>query len=1850
MNEDSKAEQKDEESKAKLKLTPHTLRLLRLITTSSSDEESSRESTRQAISILSRIASSSHPIILWDILARLYTSLTLPDESDVVGGGIVRRDNVALAMEHVAKYIPFCDQRSFLVDDHVEDEAIGKIDDDDDDDDDDNENDDVKSNGRQWLRLEDFCDEENNLNPFHLMDQVLDKGRLLLSCNESRYDITSNSKTSSTEYDKESDMLAKLDASVSRKKDSEGSLSMDDFTKERIFLQRDILAKRLGLGGILSSSMVQSSSLDDIVQDEDLVETPLVASHPLNTKRSRAKNGGDGSDKMSARDRNLERMSKRKRVEEVHDGDKHGNREDDEKDDEDSSTIRTLLLLSINQYETSGKLNPNSTALLSHKTPQTLLATDLIYHSFHPSWHIRHGSLLGLRAILKSWHDSSSSLQDRGDTNDGVFGKWPQDILARCLCVLALDRFGDFSGSSLGMNSRDISNVAPVREAAAQVVALLLDMTSSKLLQESCVKILQHLNSFPGQWEVRHGAMLSLKCILELSECSPLHKRATNNALKDLICTIAPSMVERSLADDSDDVKGSCAQAISFMIQIHAVGIMNNFPITDFVVTCSKGLWRALRTLQITASCSHDLLQCLCNLVQHDCDLVLATIESSDQTSSAIADLLDKLCAVMDFPSPSMRLSCLKTLSVIVEPLARTVIKREELICGSSLHSLTFDIAKTLCRLVIKVFASFFTDVYAMEDSSRNTGNDPLEVERQTAWLSILNALNLIVSRSDKDRPEIHDRLRRTAFTVLELYFGMNNRKNHSQSWTYKVASKIQHQYHCQELAATAVISFYARVMDSVSDIDRYLTIGVLSLITSPWIEHCEMACILLRNIPNERQDLFSNILDLCKAHVWRLTNETPVCLAIDNIQNIDSVRTQITVKHVCENLWVNIVGQSNTKTFGEIDDQVTAIRRGWGAIYNKFGIDISTIDTGTKMATSLASMRLSSTIGGAVVSLGLNRLPPKLTPIIRSLITLVKNEDNAHRSGCASASLSKLITMLHLSSDEKHRTISHKLLSNICAMACVPHHSVTVPKTFTNIGCKQSRLIAQSIVEARDSQNTLEDIKPIWQRLIPLTSSNLIQCDSHVISEAISMLNCVTSSLRKGCNYIAHGTSKLLPAAIVLACTSPLLGIRQDAVESVKNFCVVDIEMALPVVLPYIKLCATSMNDDPKRLGSCVLLNTIVRNVGVRLCPYIRYLLPISMPGMTDPLKQCADLSSSTFSLLVRLAPLVDTRSEHSDSLLLQKNENSQRVMDHLIYGKPLPPCLLPPRIVSTLKESGIVLRDYQVEGISWIQFLRSVRLNGALCDDMGLGKTLQALVGIAITHHELAEMDEKTKPKSLIVCPSSVTGQWTNEIKKIGFGNAILNVMQYTGATRKKDWDNMLEGCDLVITSYPVLRSDITILGSVSWTYCVLDEGHLLKNPKTLTAKSARKLKSQHKLILSGTPVQNKVHELWSAFDWLMPNYLGSDKEFSATYARLISKGNLPGASSREIRDGMEKLKQLHQQVLPFILRRQKSDVLKELPPKTIIDIPCAMTETQKCAYSNYSGQKYVQDAMAVLNRFIQEDSERFESADASHRQPLDRNVFKSLLSLRLVCTHPILVSKYSNNSESRFDISGKLLALNDLLRRAQIVKDEITAADNDESLLYLDGQDTGVPQVDILAEDNGDIFEEGDVNDDTTNHSKCLIFAQFTKSLDVVENLVLKPLMPSLRYVRIDGRTDAKHRAKIVDAFQSDDSIRCMLLTSKIGSLGLNLQAADTVIFLENDWNPFVDLQAMDRSHRIGQQHHVKVYRLITEGSIEEDIMAMQKVKIAMSNAIVNTDNSTLFSMGTDRLLDLFTTNDG
>lgn len=428
--------------------------------------------------------------------------------------------------------------------------------------------------------------------------------------------------------------------------------------------------------------------------------------------------------------------------------------------------------------------------------------------------------------------------------------------------------------------------------------------------------------------------------------------------------------------------------------------------------------------------------------------------------------------------------------------------------------------------------------------------------------------------------------------------------------------------------------------------------------------------------------------------------------------------------------------------------------------------------------------------------------------------------------------------------------------------------------------------------------------------------------------------------------------------------------------------------------------------------------------------------------------------------------------------------------------------------------------------------------------------------------------------------------------------------------------------------------------------------------------TARATHSLTSMHKLILTGTPIQNHISELWALFEFLMPGYLNSETAFWASYGKDIVKSQSPGANSTQIHDGHNALKKLHQTVLPFILRREKSAVLVDLPAKIITDYACTMAPFQAKLYNQFASRNDVRIVMKKLDQISSSDGEIDTQILGGG------SVLKALLHLRLICTHPSLVIKQLDSEHSaedllrvdesslsmhleNFDASGKLIALNDLLRSARIcTSSELTAADNDTSSIFAaarmsrdicDGSDD--EKIGEVKNDESSVGDGIDTSMEEISTSKCLIFAQYTQSLDTLERLLFKPHMPSLRYLRLDGRVPAVKRGEIAQRFNTDSSIRVLLLTTKVGGLGLNLTSADTVIFLESDYNPHADLQAMDRVHRLGQTKSVNVYRLVTRNSIEEKIMHIQKVKKSMSDAIVNTENSSMFSIGTDRLLDLF-----
>jgi TATA-binding protein-associated factor len=368
-----------------------------------------------------------------------------------------------------------------------------------------------------------------------------------------------------------------------------------------------------------------------------------------------------------------------------------------------------------------------------------------------------------------------------------------------------------------------------------------------------------------------------------------------------------------------------------------------------------------------------------------------------------------------------------------------------------------------------------------------------------------------------------------------------------------------------------------------------------------------------------------------------------------------------------------------------------------------------------------------------------------------------------------------------------------------------------------------------------------------------------------------------------------------------------------------------------------------------------------------------------------------------------------------------------------------------------------------------------------------------------------------------------------------------------------------------------------------------------------------------------LSGTPIQNNVLELWSLFDFLMPGFLGTEKQFQATYGKPLLAAKDSKCSAKDAEAGILAMEALHKQVMPFLLRRTKDEVLFDLPEKIIQDRYCDLSLLQLKLYDKFSSSNAKEEISTIVKAN--------ESEESAPQPKATRHVFQALQYLLKLCSHPLLVT--GENPPDH---------LVDLLK-------EIGVGSGSE-LHELHHSPKLVALQEILQECSiGSEISSPDASTAIGQH-RVLIFAQHKAFLDIIEKDLFQSHMRSVTYLRLDGSVEAEKRFEIVKAFNSDPTIDVLLLTTHVGGLGLNLTSADTLVFMEHDWNPMKDLQAMDRAHRLGQRKVVNVHRLIMRGTLEEKVMSLQRFKVSVANAVINAENSSLKTMNTDQLLDLFT----
>lgn len=460
-------------------------------------------------------------------------------------------------------------------------------------------------------------------------------------------------------------------------------------------------------------------------------------------------------------------------------------------------------------------------------------------------------------------------------------------------------------------------------------------------------------------------------------------------------------------------------------------------------------------------------------------------------------------------------------------------------------------------------------------------------------------------------------------------------------------------------------------------------------------------------------------------------------------------------------------------------------------------------------------------------------------------------------------------------------------------------------------------------------------------------------------------------------------------------------------------------------------------------------------------------------------------------------------------------------------------------------------VLRNYQITGVKWLKSMADYSFGGILADDMGLGKTIQVLAFIT------SEMDRELP--CLVVAPTSIIYNWKMEAEKFA---PQLKTLVVTGTKEKRAL--MICSCneyDLVITSYGALKNDIEDYKKVKFSYVFVDEAQNIKNPMTLNANSVKSLRAKCCFALTGTPIENRLTEIWSIFDFIMPGYLFDRNKFMNYYEDPIVR--------EKNKDRMEELSAL---IKPFIIRRLKRDVLSELPEKIETNYVSEMTDKQKKLYAAYYKD--------LRNELIEKIDEY--GIERNHIE-----ILSALTRLRQICAHPGT---------------------------------------------FLDNYDGGSCKLDLALEIISESISSG--------HS-VLLFSQFTKMHKIIGSELENN---NISYYYLDGSMTPEERMMEIDNFNSDKAA-VFLISLKAGGTGLNLTKADVVIHFDPWWNPAVEDQASDRAHRIGQKNVVQVYKLLTEGTIEEKIARLQERKRDLIGSIIKPGENFLSQLSEDEIRDLF-----
>ncbi|KAH6823556.1 ROOT GROWTH DEFECTIVE 3 [Perilla frutescens var. hirtella] len=1541
------------------------------------------------------------------------------------------------------------------------------------------------------------------------------------------------------------------------------------------------------------------------------------------------------------------------------------------------------------------------------------------YHSINDATEVKEccegNESLEKMNILESLPQNSELMNFANDARNSWLRncEFLQDCAIRFLCVLSLDRFGDYVSDQV---------VAPVRETCAQALGAVFKYMPPKSVRDTLTALLQ-MQRRP-EWEIRHGSLLGIKYLVAVRQ----------EMLHDLLGYVLPAC-RTGLEDPDDDVRAVAAEAL---IPTSAAIASLKGPVLHSIIML---LWDILLDLDDLSPSTSSVMNLLAEIYSQEemipktfgtlgskekPELDLNELDLTDDFEEGMSSLENpymlstlapRLWPFMRHSITSVRLSAILTLERLLEAGYRRSINDE-----SSSFWPSFIVADTLRIVFQNLLLESNEEILQCSERVWNilTKCQVEDLENAvklyfSSWIELattpygspLDATKMFwpVALPRKSQVKAAAKMRAVmlesenqknkALESTESVSGEQNGDVSANSTKIVVGADLDISVTYTRVVTSAALGLMASKLNgsslqyvfdplwkgltSLSGVQRQ----VVSMVLISWYKE-------LKDISKSDEVIAGISVKFRLCLLDLLTCSNPAYPTKDSLLPYAELsRTYSKMRNEASQLY------TATEASGLYNDILSSIEvdiesltaddaLSFASKLVFTGNGISELESdGRNLFEELESLKqkllttsgylkcvqnnlhltVSALLADAVV--WMSELPVKLNPIILPIMSSIKREQEEILQNKAAASLAELI--YHCIG--RKPSPNDKLIKNLCTLACMDPCETPQAGALSSVeliedqdllafgsssgrhrskvnmfSAGEDRMKVEGFISRRGSELALkylcmkfggslfDKLPKIWHCLVevlkPCNHEGLTPEDEKLIDQSISSVNdpqTLINNIQVVRSIAPSLEISLRPKLLtLLPCIFRCVRHSHIAVRLAASRCITAMakSMTLDVMGPLIENVVPMLGDMSSvhaRQGAGMLVSLLVQGLGLELVPYAPLLVVPLLRCMSDCDHSVRQSVTHSFAALVPLLPLARGVSPPVGLTdRLSRSKEDAQFLEQLVDNSHIDDYKLP-------FELKVTLRRYQQEGINWLAFLRRFNLHGILCDDMGLGKTLQssAIVVSDIVEHVGANKGEDLPP-SLIICPSTLVGHWVYEIEKF-IDPSLLTTLQYIGSAQERSsLRPQFSKHNAIVTSYDVVRKDIDHLRQFFWNYCILDEGHIIKNSKSKVTVAVKQIKAKHRLILSGTPIQNNVLDLWSLFDFLMPGFLGTERQFQATYGKPLLAARDPKCSAKDAEAGVLAMEALHKQAMPFLLRRTKDEVLSDLPEKIIQDRYCDLSPVQLKLYEQFSGSHVRHEISSMVTH----------NEDAGGAPKASSHVFQALQYLLKLCSHPLLVVG-ERVPDSLLPVLSELVPAN------SDIAAELHKLHHSPKLVALQ---------EIMEECGIGVDASNSEGAITVGQHRVLIFAQHKALLNIIEKDLFQTHMKNVTYLRLDGSVEPEKRFEIVKAFNSDPTIDVLLLTTHVGGLGLNLTSADTLVFMEHDWNPMRDHQAMDRAHRLGQRKVVNVHRLIMRGTLEEKVMSLQKFKVSVANAVINADNASMNTMNTDQLLDLFTSAEG